>query len=72
MGLGKTLTMLAAIIRTAGTAKEFSHGISNDFHLGVEQEFIPSRATLVVVPSPCKLSVETLVRQMISNPKQYC
>jgi SNF2 family DNA or RNA helicase len=56
MGLGKTLTMLAAIIRTAGTAKGFAYSIPNDVHLSVEQAFIPSRATLVVVPSPSKPS----------------
>ena len=61
MGLGKTLTTLAAIIRTADAAKDFAHSIPNDVHLSVEQAFIPSRATLVVVPSPCKPSVETLV-----------
>jgi SNF2 family DNA or RNA helicase len=72
MGLGKTLTMLAAIIRTAGTAKDFAYSIPNDVHLSVEQAYIPSRATLVVVPSPSKPAFETLLPLKIPNLKQYC
>jgi hypothetical protein len=71
MGLGKTLTMLAAIIRTTDAAKDFAHSIPKYVHLSVEQSFIHSRATLVVVPSPCKPSVETLARWMIPNLEQY-
>jgi len=54
MGLGKTLTMLSAIIRTADEAKAFASNTYNDVHLSAEHASIPSRATLVVVPSPCK------------------
>jgi SNF2 family DNA or RNA helicase len=72
MGLGKTLTMLAAIIRTASTAKDFAYSIPNNVHLSMEQAFIPSRATLVVVPSPSRSSFETLVLLKISNLTQYC
>ncbi|KAH0538029.1 hypothetical protein FGG08_005341 [Glutinoglossum americanum] len=52
MGLGKTLTMLSAIIRTADEAKAFAFSFQDDAHLSVEHTLIPSRATLVVVPSP--------------------
>jgi SNF2 family DNA or RNA helicase len=54
MGLGKTLTMLSAIIGTADEAKAFASNIYSDVHLSAEHAPIPSRATLVVVPSPCK------------------
>jgi SNF2 family DNA or RNA helicase len=59
MGLGKTLTMLSAIIRTADEAMAFETNIYNDVHLSAEHTPIPSRATLVVVPSPCE-SFKTL------------
>lgn len=55
MGLGKTLTMISAISRTTSEAKEFARNYQNSKHLSVEQSLIASRATLVVVPSPCKI-----------------
>jgi SNF2 family DNA or RNA helicase len=55
MGLGKTLTMLSAIIRTADEAKVFACSLQNGANLSIEHTLIPSRATLVVVPSPCKI-----------------
>ena len=61
MGLGKTLTMLSAIIRTADEAKAFACSFQNGAHLSVEHTLIPSRATLVVVPSPRKISTEILL-----------
>lgn len=54
MGLGKTLTMLSAISRTIDEAKNFARNYQNSKHLSVGQTLIASRATLVVVPSPCK------------------
>lgn len=54
MGLGKTLTMLSAIIRTAGEANSFGTCSQKDATQVSENILIPSRATLVVVPSPCK------------------
>jgi hypothetical protein len=54
MGLGKTLTMLSAISRTSDEANFFASGSSIGTHLTVDTNLIPSRATLVVVPSPCK------------------
>jgi SNF2 family DNA or RNA helicase len=57
MGLGKTLTMLSAIIRTADEANAFACGHNHSLNLTVEHALIPSRATLVVVPSPCKASL---------------
>ncbi|KUJ07728.1 uncharacterized protein LY89DRAFT_351881 [Mollisia scopiformis] len=56
MGLGKTLTVLSTIIRTASSAKEYAEIDRDGCELpssriqNVPQ--IPSRATLVVVPSP--------------------
>jgi len=61
MGLGKTLTMLSAIIRTADEAKAFAINIYNGVHLSAENAAIPSRATLVVVPSPCTFSRTLLI-----------
>jgi SNF2 family DNA or RNA helicase len=57
MGLGKTLTMLSAMIRTAGKAKEFASSSYHGMNLGTEHSLIPSRATLVVVPSPCRSTI---------------
>lgn len=54
MGLGKTLTMLSAIIRTADDAKSYALSMPDNTHLTVGNTLIPSRATLVVVPSPCQ------------------
>lgn len=55
MGLGKTLTMISAIIRTTQNAKAFANENSRARHLSAQSSLIPSRATLVVVPSPCTL-----------------
>jgi SNF2-related domain len=57
MGLGKTLTMLSAMIRTTDEAKAFASSSSHGTHLGTDRSLIPSRATLVVVPSPCESKV---------------
>lgn len=55
MGLGKTLTMLSAIIRTADEAKAFAeHGFESP-QSSMEVKLIRSRGTLVVVPNPCKV-----------------
>ena len=56
MGLGKTITMLSTIIRTAEEAKAFASNIYNNVHLSAEHASIRSRATLIVVPSPSKLT----------------
>lgn len=56
MGLGKTLTVLATIIRTTSNAKAFAgsncNAVSGLACEEGERLQIPSRATLVVVPSP--------------------
>lgn len=57
MGLGKTLTMLSAMISTADEAKEFANSSSHGMNLETEHSLIPSRATLVVVASPCKSEI---------------
>lgn len=57
MGLGKTLTMLSAMIRTSEEAKAFAGNSYQSLHLGTGQSLVPSRATLVVVPSPCKFEI---------------
>ena len=59
MGLGKTLTMLSAIIRTTDEAKAFAGSLQNGAHLSVEHSLIPSRATLVVASSPCKIRLKS-------------
>lgn len=55
MGLGKTLTMLSAIAETTDHAKQFAAYHCNSVNLSIEHALVPSRATLVVVPSPRKL-----------------
>lgn len=63
MGLGKTLTMLCAIIGTIDEAREASQnmGLQDHFYLTAERPLIPSRATLVVVPSYCKHILSNLM-----------
>lgn len=46
--------MLSAIIRTTDEAKTFANSTYTHAHLGTENTLQSSRATLVVVPSPCK------------------
>jgi hypothetical protein len=53
MGLGKTLTMLAAIGKTAEEARLFATVVPKSSELTPCYP-ISARATLVVVPSPCK------------------
>lgn len=55
MCLRKTLTMISAIVATADQAKEFADQVFKGDHLNVGCSFIPSRATLVMVLSPCKV-----------------
>jgi SWI/SNF-related matrix-associated actin-dependent regulator of chromatin subfamily A3 len=52
MGLGKTLTMLSAIAETTTEAALYARDGGNSMNLDVE--YTPSKATLVVVPSPCE------------------
>jgi SNF2 family DNA or RNA helicase len=59
MGLGKTLTMLAAMIHSAEEARAFAINAYHVVSLGTEHALIPSRATLVVVPSPCKSRIRS-------------
>ncbi len=66
MGLGKTLTILSAIIRTANEAKSFALSTPNATLLTVENSLVASRATLVVVPSPCKDLLESLSTHLTS------
>ena len=54
MGLGKTLTMLSAMIRTTDEARNFANTIDDSVPSETKLKPILSRATLVVVPSPCK------------------
>jgi hypothetical protein len=61
VGLGKTLTMLSAIIRTADEAKAFSDHSLMDCTSSIEVKLVCSRATLAMVPTPCK-SFEYLKR----------
>ena len=56
MGLGKTLTMLSTIISTSDEAKSFADNGPFSFQPRTEPSLIHSRATLVVVPTPCKFS----------------
>jgi SNF2 family DNA or RNA helicase len=53
MGLGKTLSMLAVIVDSLGRALEYAvtHTRGSTAHW---QEVIPSKTTLVVVPSSCE------------------
>jgi len=57
MGLGKTLTMLSAIISTTDDAKAFANHDDTGSRLTTPQNTIHSRATLIVVPTPCKFSL---------------
>lgn len=50
MGLGKTLTLLSTIIRTAEHATEFLRQGYNALH-DSKSQLRPARATLVIVPS---------------------
>ena len=57
MGLGKTLTVLSTIIRTADSAKSYveDHRGNSKTLTNNGAPRIRSRATLVVVPSPCMI-----------------
>ena len=59
MGLGKTLTMLAAMIHSAEDARAFAMNTHHGVSLGTEHALIPSRATLVIVPSPRKSRIRS-------------
>lgn len=56
MGLGKTLSMLAAVVASAPQAVEHAF-ISTRAPTLHWQDITPSKSTLVVVPSACKLPV---------------
>jgi SNF2 family DNA or RNA helicase len=51
MGLGKTLTMLAAILHSSKTAEDFGNASPS---LRDGDNTIPTKATLIVVPSTRK------------------
>ena len=67
MGLGKTLTMLSAIIRTADEAQAFSDHSLENYTSSTEVKLVRSRATIVIVPTPCK-SFEYL-KKILTNYK---
>ena len=57
MGLGKSLTMLTAISRTRHAAQVFVEEALSGLQKPSERltaKHVPSRASLVVVPTPCK------------------
>lgn len=65
MGLGKTLTMLAAILQSGSMAEDFS-----DFYRSSKPERVSkltTKATLVVVSSARKLSSGILDHVLISH-----
>ena len=65
MGLGKSLTMLTAISRTRQGAKDFVEETLLQLQKPSERltaSRIPSRASLVVVPTPCKSGLEMMRR----------
>lgn len=73
MGLGKTLTMLAAISRTEADANTFALLSQNGTNLNIEPNLISARATLVVVPSPRRISIQSLIlRMMIVSNNEQC
>ena len=66
MGLGKSLTMLTAISRTRQAAQVFVEETCLELRKPSERSKasqVPSRASLVVVPTPCKCMLE-LVRKL--------
>ena len=65
MGLGKSLTMLTAISRTRQEAQIFVEETVLELRKPNERltaSHVPSRASLVVVPTPCKSRLELLGR----------
>jgi SNF2 family DNA or RNA helicase len=53
MGLGKTLTMIATVVSGKASGLRFEASEPEEiFHLSMPR--IPTRATLVIVPSSCK------------------
>ena len=72
MGLGKSLTMLTAISRTRQEAQIFVEETLLELQKPSERlmaSHIPSRASLVVVPTPCKSRLGLLRRlRGLTNP----
>jgi len=58
MGLGKTLTMIASIVANLGRADEFTTD-GGLFNIEGKTPLMPVKATLVIVPSACKLPSNT-------------
>lgn len=57
MGLGKTLMVISTILRTLDDARFFSENRTLGSISGIDQDVscrVYSKATLVIVPSPCK------------------
>jgi SWI/SNF-related matrix-associated actin-dependent regulator of chromatin subfamily A3 len=53
MGLGKTLSMLAAVVASVNQAVQYAFSSTRAL-TSYWQDIIPSKCTLVVVPSACK------------------
>jgi hypothetical protein len=70
MGLGKTLTMLSVISETITEAASFAKDTNSSAYLGLEHTLIPSKATLIIVPSPCKQHPIRRVREYQTNETQ--
>ena len=68
MGLGKTLTMISTIVRTAEAARLFAE---NDGDVSEtksdEVRRVASRSTLVIVPSPREFHAPPIMRLVSSD-----
>lgn len=67
MGLGKTLTMLCAIIGTIDKARDAIDyaELHKPAQLEARPRLVPSRATLVVVPSRCEYSIRKILLSLL-------
>lgn len=59
MGLGKTLTTLVSILRSKETASDFGYFDHQEQTVGIKT--IPTKATLVVVPSARTFMMSILI-----------
>lgn len=66
MGLGKTLTTLVSILRSTDKAVEFGHFNHQMKSVGIDT--VPTKATLVVVPSARKSPRSRSTRAKGGNP----